>query len=186
MLYLCFTDRSEEETFIVTVGGGGGMSRSEGGGFNGGDSSLSSDSWETQVDVIFKVGYCSVKSLMRLNSRMQKIPAFVFSGQSDAKPSGLSRQNLFCAMDSLLWPSSINFRSVWVRGRLISRSLAAFHIESFVIFSHCRSSSNSSASSFQIVSMFFSPVMHMNLHLEEASLASSRWIRLQHLWWSAV
>ena len=60
MLYLCFTDRSEEETFIVTDGGGGGMSRSEGRGLNGGDSSLSSDSSETQVDVIFKVDdkYC--------------------------------------------------------------------------------------------------------------------------------
>ena len=42
------------------AGGGGGMSRSEGRGLNGGDSSLSSDSSETQVDVIFKVDdkYC--------------------------------------------------------------------------------------------------------------------------------
>ncbi len=60
MLYLCFTGRSEEEAFVVAAGGGGGMSRSEGGGVNGRDSSLSSASSETQVDVIFKVDdkYC--------------------------------------------------------------------------------------------------------------------------------
>ena len=73
-----------------------------------------------------------------------------------------------------------------MRGRLILRSLAAFHIESFVIFSHCRSSLSSSVSSCQIVAKFFSPVMHMNLHLVEASLASSPWINRQHLWLVAV
>ncbi len=48
-----------------------------------------------------------------------------------------------------------------------------FHIESFVIFGHCRSSLNSSVSSCQIVSRVFSPVIHMNLHLVEDNLGSS-------------
>ena len=57
-------------------------------------------------------------------------------------------------------------------------------------FSHSRSSLNSSVSFCQIVSKFFSPVMHMNLHLVEASLTSSPWISRPHLcvtlWWAAV
>ena len=57
--------------------------------------------------------------------------------------------------------------------------------ESFVIFTHWRSV-NSSVSSFQNFSKFFSPVMHMNLHLEEASVTSSPWINRQHLWWAIV
>jgi hypothetical protein len=44
------------------------------------------------------------------------------------------------------------------------------------------SSLNSSSSSCQIVSRFFSPEMHMNLQLGEASRASSPWISRQHLW----
>ena len=99
--------------------------------------------------------------------------------------SVLSRQNLICAIVSLFWFSYISFNSAWVGGWLISRSLAAFHIESFVIFTHWRSL-KSSASSCQIVSKFFSPVMHMNLHLVEASLDSSPWINHHHLWWAAV
>jgi hypothetical protein len=55
-------------------------------------------------------------------------------------------------------------------------------MESFVIFRHWRSV-NSSVSSFQIVSKFFSPVIHMNLHLEEVSLDSSPWINHHHVWW---
>ena len=81
-------------------------------------------------------------------------------------------------VDLDLWSSSISFDSVCVRGRFISRSLTVFHIESFVIFSHWRS-----VSSIQIVSKFFCPLIHMNLHLEEASLASSPWINRQHPWW---
>ena len=76
--------------------------------------------------------------------------------------------------------------SVLVKGHLVSRSLAVFQMESTVIFSHWSSSSNSSVSSFQIVSRFFSPEMYMNLHSAEANLASSPWSSLHHLWWDAV
>ena len=41
--------------------------------------------------------YWSVTSLMRLNSKVQKMPAFVSVGGRNAMPSGLSRQNLACA-----------------------------------------------------------------------------------------
>ena len=81
--------------------------------------------------------------------------------------SGHSRQNLVYTIVSLSGPSSINFDSVWVRGRFISRSQSVFHIESFVRVSHYRSSLNSSVSSCQIVSRFLSPEIHMNLHLGE-------------------
>ena len=76
---------------------------------------------------------------MRLNSRMQSVPTFVLVGSRNAKPSGLRLQNL----------------------------VSVFHIESDVIFIHLSSSSNSSVSSFQIVSKFFSLQMHMNIHLTE-------------------
>ena len=45
-----------------------------------------------------------------------------------------------------------------MRGRFISRSLTAFHMESSVIFRHC-SSLNSADNSLQIVCNLFSPVM---------------------------
>ena len=133
-----------------------------------------------------RMRYWSVTSLMRLNSRMQNIPAFVLVGSRSASPSGLSHQDLVCSTDSLLWPAFVSFNSDWVSGRSNSRSLAALHIESAVIFSHFSSSSNSSASSFQIVSKFFSPEMQMKFRLREASLFSSPWISLQHLWCAAV
>ena len=133
-----------------------------------------------------RMRYWSVISLILLNSRMQKMPAFDSVGGRNAMPAGLSRQNLVCAIVSLSWPSSANFDSACVRGRFNSRSLDAFHIEFFVRFSHCKSSLNSSSSSRQIVSRFFSPEIHMNLHVGEASRASSPWINRQHLWWAAV
>ena len=140
--------------------------------------------WFSSRDLV-RVRYWSMTSLIRLNSRMQNMTVFVSVGGRNAMSSGINRQNLVCAIASLLLPSFISFDSARIRGRLISRSLAAFHIESFVIFTHWRSL-NSSASSCQIVSKFFSPVMHMNLHLVEASLDSSPWINHHHLWWAAV
>ena len=96
--------------------------------------------------------------------------------------SGVSRQNLAWVIVSLFRTSRASFDSACVRGRFISRSLAVFHIEFFVRFSHWMSSLNSSSSSCQIVSRFFSPEIHMNLQLGEASRASSPWINRQHLW----
>ena len=83
---------------------------------------------------------------------------FCFGGSWNARSSGLSLQNLVCVTDSLVWSADISFSS----------------------------DSNSSVRSFQIVSKFFSPEMHMSFHLGEANLASSPWIILQHLWWAAV
>ena len=94
-----------------------------------------------------RVRYWSVTSLIRLNSRMQNMPVFVSVGGRNTMSSGLSLQNLSCDIVSLLWTSSISVDSARVRGRFISRSLTAFHIESFVIFIHWRSV-NSSTSSF--------------------------------------
>ena len=127
-----------------------------------------------------RVRYKSVQSLMCLNSRIQNMPVLVFVGGRNTMTSGLIHQNLVSTIVSLLWPSCAGFSSTWVRGRLISRSLDEFHIESCVIFSRGRSYSNSSVSSFQIVSRFFSPVIHMNLQSGEVSLSSSPWIRCQH------
>ena len=133
-----------------------------------------------------RMRYWSVTSLMRLNSRMHRVPIFVLVGSRNASPSGLRLQNLFCATDSLDWPATIIFSSGCVKGSLVSRSLVVFQKESDVIFSHWSSSSNSSVSSFQIVSNVFSPEMHMNLHSAEANLAVSSWSSLQHLWWATV
>jgi hypothetical protein len=144
------------------------------------------DSYWFSVRDRARMRYWSVISLMSLNSRMQNIPAFVLVGSRNANPSTLSLQNLACATDSLLRSASIIFSSDWVKGRFNSRSLPVFHIESAEIFNHFSSSSNSSASSFHIVSKFLSPEMHMNFHLGEANLFSSPWISLQHPWWTAV
>ena len=130
--------------------------------------------------------YWSVTSLMRLNSRMHSVPVLVLVGSRNARTSGLSLQNLVCSTDSLFWSVGISFSSDCVKGSLISCSLAVFQMESAVIFSHWSSSSNSSVNSFQIVSKFFSPEIHMNLHSAEANLGSSPWSSLQHLWWAAV
>ena len=121
-------------------------------------------------------------SLILLNSRMQKMPAFDSVGGRNTMTSGLSRQNLVWDIFSLFRPSRASFDSAWVRGRFVSRSLTAFHIEFFVRFSHWMSSLNSSSSSCQIVSRFFSPEMHMNLQLGETSRARSPWINHQHQW----
>ena len=110
------------------------------------------------------------------------MPTFDSVGGRNAMPSGLSRQNLVWAIVSLFRPSRASFDSACVRGRFVSRSLTAFHMEFFVRFSHWMSSLNSSSSSCQIVSRFFSPEIHMNLQLGEASRASSPWISRQHLW----
>jgi hypothetical protein len=117
--------------------------------------------------------YWSVMSLMRLNSRMHRVTAFVLVGSRNARTSGLRLQNLFCDTDSLDWPAGISFSSDCVKGRLVSCSLATFQMESGEMFSHWSSSSNSSVSSFQIVSSVFSPEMHMNLHSVEVNLVSS-------------
>ena len=110
------------------------------------------------------------------------MPAFDSVGGRNAMPSGLSRQNLVWDIVSLFRSSRASVDSACVRGRFISRSLAAFHIEFFVRFSHWMSSLNSSSSSCQIVPGVFSPEIHMNLQLGEASRASSSWINHQHLW----
>ena len=127
--------------------------------------------------------YWSVISLIRLNSRMHRVPTLVLVGSRNARTSGLSLQNLVCATDSLVWPAATSFSSDCVKGHLVSCSLPVFQMESSVIFNHWSSSSNSSLSSFQIVSKFFSPEIHMNLYSEEVNLASSPWRSLQHLWW---
>ena len=103
-------------------------------------------------------------------------------GGRNTMPPGLSRQNLVWGIVSLFRPSRVSFDSASVRERFVSRSLAAFHMEFFVRFRHWMSSLNSSSSSCQIVSRFFSPEMHMNLQLGEDSRASSPWISRQHLW----
>jgi hypothetical protein len=123
--------------------------------------------------------YWSVTSDMRLYSRMQNTPALFPIGGSTAIPSGLIRQNLFCAIVSLDCPSWILFNSSRVRVRSISRLLAEFQIASFVIFRHCRPSISSGNSS-QIVCRHFSPEMHKHFHSGEANRASSPWIRRQH------
>ncbi len=121
-------------------------------------------------------------SLILLNSRMQKMPTVDSVGGRNAMPSGLSSQNLVWAIFSLFRSSRASVDSACVRGRFNSRSLAVFHIEFFVRFSHWMSSLNSSSSSCQIVSRFFSPEIHMRLQLGEASRASSPWVNRQHLW----
>ena len=110
------------------------------------------------------------------------MPAFDSVGGRNAMPSGLSRQNLVWAIVSLFRPSRASFDSASVRGRFVSRSLAAFHMEFFVRFSNWMSSLNSSSSSCQIVSRFFSPEIHMNLQFGGGSRASSPWISRQYLW----
>ena len=132
--------------------------------------------------------YWSVTSLMRLNSRMHSVPTLALVGSRNERSSGLSLLYLVCTTDSLVWSTAISFSSDCVKGHLISCSLTVFHMESTVIFSHWSSPSNSSVSSFQIVSKGekFSPEIHMNLHSTEANLASSPWRSLQHLWWAAV
>ena len=113
------------------------------------------------------------------------MPVFDSVGGRNAIPSGLSHQNLVWTIVSLFRSSRANFDSVCVSGRFISRSLTVFHIEFSVRFSHWMSSLKSS-SSYQIVSSFFSPEIHMNLQLGETSRASSPWINHQHLWWDVV
>ena len=110
------------------------------------------------------------------------MPTFDSVGGRNAMPSSLSRQNLVWAIVSLFRSSRASFDSACVRGRFISRSLAVFHIEFFVRFSHWMSSLNSSSSSCQIVSRVFSSETHMNLQLGESSRASSPWISRQYLW----
>jgi hypothetical protein len=63
------------------------------------------------------------------------MPAFDSVGGRNAMPSGLSCQNLVRAIVSLFRPSRASFDSACERGRFISLSLAAFHIEFFVRFS---------------------------------------------------
>ena len=121
-------------------------------------------------------------SLILSNSRMQKMPDFDSVGRRNAMPSSLSRQNLVWAIVSLFRSSRVSFDSAGVRRRFISLSLDVFHIEFFVRFSHWMSSLNSSSSSCQIVSRFFSPEIHMNLQLGETIRASSPWINRQDLW----
>ena len=126
-------------------------------------------------------------SLMCLNSRMHSVPTLPLVGSRNDSPSGLILQNLVCATDSLVWSADVSFSSNCVKGQLISRSLVLFQMESDVIFSHWSSSSNSSVSSFQIVSKFFYPEIHMNLHSTEATnLTSSPRNSLQNLWWDSV
>ena len=98
------------------------------------------------------------------------MPVFDSVGGRNAIPSGLSHQNLVWTIVSLFRSSRANFDSVCVSGRFISRSLTVFHIEFFVRFNHCKSSLNSSRSSCQIVSRFFSPEIHMNLQLRPVVL----------------
>ena len=134
------------------------------------------DTYWSSVRDRARMRYWSVTSVMRLNSKMQSVPSFVSVDSRNTRTSGLRLQNLVCATDSLVCTDDISFSSDCVKGRLISCFLVVFHIEFAVICSHLSSSWNSSVSSFQIVSRFFSPEIHMNLHLKEDSLASSPWI----------
>ena len=93
---------------------------------------LRDTSWSSTRDRA-QVRYWSVTSLMRLNSRMHRVPTLVLVGSLNARSSGLSLQNLVCATDSLDWSAAICFSSDCVKGRLVSRSLAVFQMESAVI-----------------------------------------------------
>ena len=87
-----------------------------------------------------RVRYWSVTSLMRLNSRMHRVHAFVLVDSRNARSSGLSLQNLVCITDSFVWSATINFSSDCVKGCLVSSSLSVFQMESDVIFSYLSSS----------------------------------------------
>ena len=130
--------------------------------------------------LIRSFGSCkvTVTNVGRSCSRMQNIPVLFPTGGRTAIPSGRIRQNLFFAISSFDWPSRTLLVSVCVRGRSISRALAAFHIVSCVRFRYCRPSI-SDGISFQSVCRHFSPKMHKNFRVGAANRASSPWISRQ-------
>ena len=101
-------------------------------------------------------------------------------------PGGVPIKSSNVHTSQVVCPTSISFSSDFMKGLLIICSLDVFHIESTVIFSHLSTSSNSFVGSFQIVSKFFSPQMHMNFHLVEVTRVSSPSSSLHHLWWTSV
>ena len=89
--------------------------------------------WFSAVDLALR-RYRLQTSDICLYSRMQKTPALDPTGGRTAIPSGRIRQNLSFAISSFDWPSWTLLASAGVRGRSISRVLAAFRIVSCVRF----------------------------------------------------
>ena len=95
--------------------------------------------WFSAVDLAL-IRYRSQTFDIRLYSRIQKTPALFPTGGRTAIPSGRIHQNLSFAIASFDWPSWILPASACLRGRSISRALAAFDIVSCVRFKYCRPS----------------------------------------------
>ena len=121
---------------------------------------------------------------MRLNSSRQITPVLVFVGILNATPSGLLFQSLSWAICSCGIPDFLRLSSVWVRGRLISVSLAAF--QSVCSAHRSKNAGNSWSSSCHTVRKHFSLLIHTKLHLEGVRRESSPCMSRQYRWCAFV
>ncbi len=131
------------------------------------------------------IRYWSQKSDILLCSRIQKIPTVLSTGGRTVSPSGRIRQKLSFTNVSLGMPTLILLSSTGVRGWVISRARAVFHIVSCVRFTYgiCL---NSDVMSSHIVWRHFSPETHRNFHSGAASRDNSPWISHHHWWWTSM
>ena len=145
--------------------------------------------WSSAVRLAL-VRYRSQTSDILLCSRMQKTPVLLSTGGRTAIPSGCIRQNLTFTVTSFETPAWILPSSACVRGRSISRVLAAFHILSCSTVNQIQIlyalDFGWNLISFHMVWRHFSPEMHKNFHSGAASRASSPCISRQHWWWASI
>ena len=113
----------------------------------------------------------------------KRFPPLFWYGRNTMS-SGLSRQNLVYVIDSLLGlPLLVSVLFEWgddsFRDPFLCSIQILFWYSTIVVFFdfffQFLPDCNSSVTSFQIDSEFFSPVMYTNLHLVETSLTCSPW-----------
>jgi hypothetical protein len=118
-----------------------------------------------------RLTYWFVTQLMCLNSRMTSSPAFVSVGLLIANPSGRLFHSLSSTIFSLVVPALWFLSSASVKGWCLACSMSVF--SRIYTEQKLKTSGNSSSSLFHIVLSFFSPLMQINRHLEDARRTNS-------------